>query len=150
MAMLRVRLIRPAFAALYGSLAKNARPLTDAMLTITPPPRSIIPGSTAFEQRNADFRLSGDVSVPRLLVDLEHVVGHAAARVVDEHVDAVDCRDHPCHVRGDGDVGLHRGAADRLRDLLRPLADDVGDEDRRAVGREAPGRSRGRFRTRRR
>ena len=55
--MLRVRLIIPALAALYGSLAKNASPLTDAMLTITPPPRSIIPGSTALEQRNAALRL---------------------------------------------------------------------------------------------
>ena len=57
-AMLRVRLISPALAALYGSLAKNARPLTEAMFTITPDPCSIIPGSTAFEHRYADLRLS--------------------------------------------------------------------------------------------
>ena len=56
--MLRVRLIMPAFAALYGSFAKNAIPFTDAMFTITPEPCSIIPGSTAFEHRNADLRLT--------------------------------------------------------------------------------------------
>ena len=99
--MLRVRLIIPAFAALYGSFAKNAIPLTDAMFTITPEPRSIIPGSTAFEHRNADLRLSGDVRVPLLLADLEHVVGDAAAGIVDEHVDPPAASTMPRHVRRD-------------------------------------------------
>ena len=50
-----VRLITPAFAALYASLPSAERPLTEVMLTMTPPRRSIIEGSTAWLQRNTLF-----------------------------------------------------------------------------------------------
>src|SRR3989442_1926102 len=50
-----VRLIPPAFAALYASLTSAERPLTEVMLTMTPPRRSIIEGSTAWLQRNTLF-----------------------------------------------------------------------------------------------
>src|SRR5215831_1420193 len=51
-----VRLITPALAALEASFPSADSPLTEAMFRITPAPRSIIEGSTAFEHRKTLFK----------------------------------------------------------------------------------------------
>jgi hypothetical protein len=113
-------------------------PAVDATFTITPLPRSFIPGAHGADRAD----IAHDVQLPELVPLL---VGHLFERalvceadVVDEHVDSAeplfDLADEALRFAELCEIGCDM---QRLADLRRPVAPARGD-DRRAFRREQP------------
>ena len=117
------------------------------MLTILPPPRSRITGTTARQVRNIDATLTSITcrhSSSGISVERTHRERGVEAGVVDEDVDAAVPVDRLAHHRLDVGLAGHVGADPALGRV------EVGDDDGRALAPRARRRSPGRSPARRR
>ena len=119
--------ITPALAAEYvAEPGEPTRPASLATLTIAPPPRSCIAGSTAWVHGQHALQVHAEHEVPELRVGVDEEREAVGPGVVDEHVDRPDLR---------GAARSPRGRRRRRSRPSRPPSPSISPATSRAPSR---------------